>query len=57
MMNGTGGWGSGLGTGNKGAGEFSAGVGLSFFNTGLDYSMSPFGELSNAQKLSVKKKF
>ncbi|MBI4801846.1 MAG: hypothetical protein HY796_04915 [Elusimicrobia bacterium] len=39
------------------AGGFSAGVGLYFLNTGLDYSMSPFGELGNVQKLSVKKKF
>jgi len=38
-------------------GGFSAGVGLYFLNTGLDYSMSPFGELGNVQKLSVKKKF
>ncbi|MBU2572520.1 MAG: hypothetical protein KKH28_00370, partial [Elusimicrobia bacterium] len=62
MMNETGGWGSGaggsgLGAGNKGAGGFSAGVGLYFFDTGLDYSMSPFGEMGNVQKLSVKKKF
>ncbi|MBU2574121.1 MAG: hypothetical protein KKH28_08615 [Elusimicrobia bacterium] len=53
MMNETG----GLNIGNKGAGGFSAGVGLYFLNTGLDYSMSPFGEMGNVQKLSVKKKF
>ncbi|MBI4803068.1 MAG: hypothetical protein HY796_11145 [Elusimicrobia bacterium] len=38
-------------------GGFSAGIGMSLFNTGLDYSMSPFGEMGNVQKLSVKKKF
>lgn len=42
--------------GNK-AGGFSAGVGLYFFGTDLDYSMSPFGELGNVQKFSIKKKF
>ena len=51
MMNGT-----NISLGNK-LGGFSAGVGLYFFDTGLDYSMSPFGELGNVQKLSVKKKF
>ena len=36
---------------------FSGGVGLNLFKTQLDYSITPFSGLGNAQKISLKKKF
>jgi len=35
---------------------FSAGAGINFWNTMLDYSVTPYGELGDTQKLSLKKK-
>jgi len=40
----------------KGKG-FSAGVGFSFWTTNLDYSVTPYGELGNTQKITLKKSF
>lgn len=39
---------------NKG---FSAGVGLNFWNANLDYAVTPYGELGNTQKITLKKSF
>lgn len=36
---------------------FSAGVGFNFWNTNLDYSVTPYGELGNTQKITLKKSF
>lgn len=36
---------------------FSAGVGFVLLNTNLDYSVTPYGELGNTQKISLKKSF
>ena len=43
------------GLGN-GAG-FNAGVGIMLMDARLDYAVTPFGELGNAQRISLKKKF
>ena len=40
-----------------GLGGFSGGVGMTLFATQLDYSITPFAGLGNAQKISLKKKF
>ena len=40
-----------------GLGGFSGGVGMNMFATQLDYSITPFAGLGNAQKISLKKKF
>lgn len=39
---------------NKG---FSVGMGLNFWNTSLDYSATPYGELGNTQKITLKRTF
>jgi hypothetical protein len=39
---------------NKG---FSAGAGLNFWNTQLDYSVTPYGDLGNTQRITLKKQF
>lgn len=36
---------------------FSAGVGFNLWNTNLDYSVTPYGELGNTQKITLKKSF
>ncbi|OGS65609.1 MAG: hypothetical protein A3J79_09235 [Elusimicrobia bacterium RIFOXYB2_FULL_62_6] len=36
---------------------FSAGAGLNFWNTRLDYAVTPYGDLGNTQKITLKKKF
>lgn len=36
---------------------FSAGAGINFWNTQLDYAVTPYGELGNSQKITLKKKF
>lgn len=36
---------------------FSAGVGFIFLKTNLDYSVTPYGELGNTQKISLKRSF
>ncbi|MBI4801834.1 MAG: PorV/PorQ family protein [Elusimicrobia bacterium] len=36
---------------------FSAGAGLNFWNTQLDYAVTPYGDLGNTQKITLKKKF
>ena len=36
---------------------FSAGAGINFWNTMLDYSVTPYGELGDTQKISLKKRF
>lgn len=51
ITNGTGG--SGLGTGNN----FNAGAGFNMMGTQIDYAVTPFGELGNAQRITVKRKF
>ena len=43
-----------LDTKNKG---FSVGAGVNLLNTQLDYSVTPFGILGDAQRISLKKKF
>ena len=41
----------------SGLSGFTGGVGLNMFQTQVDYSITPFGALGNAQKISLKKKF
>ncbi len=41
-------------TKNKG---FSVGAGVNLLNTQVDYSVTPFGLLGDAQRISLKKKF
>ncbi|MBU2574484.1 MAG: PorV/PorQ family protein [Elusimicrobia bacterium] len=36
---------------------FSVGTGINFWNTQIDYSVTPFGELGDAQRITLKKKF
>jgi len=36
---------------------FSAGAGLNFWNTRLDYAVTPYGDLGNTQKITIKKRF
>jgi hypothetical protein len=36
---------------------FAAGIGLNLWNANLDYAVTPFGELGNTQKITVKKSF
>jgi len=36
---------------------FSAGAGLNFWGTQLDYAVNPYGALGNTQKITLKKKF
>ncbi|HBB67598.1 MAG TPA: hypothetical protein DCZ93_09950 [Elusimicrobia bacterium] len=38
-------------------GGISAGVGLNIMNASLDYSVTPYGELGNTQKITLKKSF
>lgn len=38
-------------------GGLSAGVGLSIMNASLDYSVTPYGELGNTQKITLRKSF
>jgi hypothetical protein len=39
------------------AGAFSAGAGIKFMNTDLDYAMTPQGSLGGTQRITLKKKF
>ena len=36
---------------------FSAGAGFALWNTQLDYAITPYGELGNTQKVTLKKRF
>lgn len=47
----------GGGIGGSGAPGLNAGVGLRLMDMQLDYAVTPFGELGNAQRITVKKKF
>jgi hypothetical protein len=41
----------------SGRNGFSAGAGLNFWSTRLDYSLTPYGDLGSAQKITLKKSF
>ena len=42
---------------DNGKNGFSLGAGLNFWNAQLDYAVTPYGELGNAQKITIKKQF